>query len=235
MIAWFVLGLCVFVAVFLAARWFVNADPKVVARALRWILFGVFGGVALFFALTGRVPFAIPLALLALSFLRRWRGPIPSFGQRASPSSGQQSEVQTAYLKMVLDHDTGSVDGTVLKGRFEGQLLSAMALEDVFELLAECRQTDPQSAALVETFLDRVHGDEWREGDTGSTHAGAAGESGPMTRDEALHILGLEEGASDEDIKQAHHRLMLKMHPDKGGSTYLASKINQAKELLLGS
>ena len=235
MISWFVLGLCVFAAVFLAAKWFVNADPKAVLRAIRWTLFGVFGGGAAFLAVTGRIPMAIPLALIGLSFLRRWRNPMPSFTQRAAPSSGQKSEVETIYLKMILDHDTGSVDGTVLRGRFDGQVLSAMALEDVLELLGECRQADPQSAALIETFLDRVHGDEWREGDDSATHAGPTGESGPMTREEALHVLGLEEGASPEDIKQAHHRLMLKMHPDQGGSTYIASKINQAKELLLGS
>ena len=178
---------------------------------------------------------AIPLALIGLSFLRRWRNPMPSFNQRAAPSSGQKSEVETIYLKMILDHDTGAVDGTVLRGRFDGQLLSGMELENVLELLAECRQADPQSAALIETFLDRVHGDEWREGDDSATHAGPTSDSGPMTRAEALHVLGLEESASQEDIKQAHHRLMLKMHPDQGGSTYIASKINQAKELLLGS
>ena len=136
---------------------------------------------------------------------------------------------------MVLDHDTGSVDGTVLRGRCEGQSLSGMELDDVLELLAECRQADPQGAALIETFLDRVHGEEWRDSDDSSSHAGPSGESGPMTREEALNILELGEGASGEDIKQAHHRLMLKLHPDQGGSTYLASKINQAKELLLGS
>jgi len=235
LISWFVLGLCVFVAVFLAAKWFVNADPKAVVRALRWTLFGLFGGGAVFLAVSGRIPLAIPLVLVGLSFLRRWRNPMPSFTQRAAPSSGQESEVETAYLKMILDHDTGSVDGTVLKGRFDGQILSGMELENVLELFAECRQTDPQSAALIETFLDRVHGDEWREGDDSATHAGPTGESGPMTRAEAMHVLGLEEGASQEDIKEAHHRLMLKMHPDQGGSTYIASKINQAKELLLGS
>tara|TARA_Y100001934_G_scaffold283722_1_gene406001 strand:+ start:613 stop:1320 length:708 start_codon:yes stop_codon:yes gene_type:complete len=235
LLVWFVLGLCVFAAVFLAARWFVNADPRAVARALRWTLFGLFGGGAAFFAVTGRIPVAIPLALVALSFLRRWQNPLPSFSQRASPSSGQKSEVETTYLKMVLDHDTGAVDGMVLRGQFEGQELSAMELDDVLELLSVCRQDDPQSATLIETFLDRVHGDPWREGDEGASHAGATGDSGPMTREEALHILGLEDGADAEEIKQAHHRLMLKMHPDQGGSTYLASKINQAKELLLGS
>ncbi len=232
MLAWFVLGLCIFAAVFLAARWFVTADPGAVARALRWTLFGLLGGGAVFLAVTGRIPFGVLLGMLALGLLRRWRSPIPSLSQRAARSSGQSSEVETAYLKMILDHDTGSVDGTVLKGRFQGRSLGGMGVDDVLELLSECRRADPQSAALIETFLDRVHGDGWRERDR---PPGRAAEDGPMTREEALHILGLEDGASEDDIKQAHHRLMLKMHPDKGGSTYIAAKINQAKELLLGA
>ncbi len=223
-----------FVAVFVAACWFVKADTKAVAHALRWVFFGLFCGGAIFLAVTGRIAVAIPLVLVALSFLGHWRNPLPSFAQRSSPSSGQKSEVETAYLKMVLDHDTGTVDGTVLVGQFEGQELSGMALSDVLKLLSVCRQDDPQSYALIETFLDRTHGESWREGDENASYAGATGDSGPMTHEEALNILGLKHGANAEEIKQAHHRLMLKMHPDKGGSTYLATKINQAKERLLG-
>lgn len=235
MLAWFVLGLCVLIAAVLAARWFVSADPATVVRALRWTLVGLAGGGAAYLAVTGRFPFAALLGLMALSFLRRWRGSIPSFAQRANPSSGQTSEVETAWLRMVLDHDTGAVDGTVLKGRFQGRSLGDMGVDDVLRLLWECRREDSRSATLIETFLDRVHGDEWRELDRPSGAAGAAGGEGPMTREEALGILGLEEGASEEDVKEAHHRLMLKMHPDRGGSTYIAAKINQAKELLLGA
>lgn len=235
MLAWFVLGLCVLAAAVLAARWFVSADPAAVARALRWTLFGLAGGGAAYLAVTGRFPFAALLGLMALSLLRRWRGSIPSLARRANPSSGQTSEVETAYLKMILDHDTGAVDGTVLKGRFQGQSLVDMEADDVLRLLWECRREDPRSTALIETFLDRVHGDEWRERDRPSGDMGAAGGDGPMTREEALGILGLEEGAGEEEIKEAHHRLMLKMHPDRGGSTYIAAKINQAKELLLGA
>lgn len=58
--------------------------------------------------------------------------------------------------------------------------------------------------------------------------------SGKMSRAEALSVLGLNEGATPEDIRAAHHRLIKQTHPDKGGSSYLAAKINEAKDVLLG-
>ena len=54
-----------------------------------------------------------------------------------------------------------------------------------------------------------------------------------MTRDEALEILELSDSPSRDEIKVAHHRLMKKIHPDRGGSGYFAAKLNQAKDLLL--
>ena len=59
------------------------------------------------------------------------------------------------------------------------------------------------------------------------------GRRGAMSRAEALKVLGLEEGASEEQIRAAHRRLILQIHPDKGGTSYLAAKINEAKDVLL--
>ena len=105
------------------------------------------------------------------------------------------------------------------------------------DLLVECRAGDSQSAAVLEAYLDRVHGDDWREAyGQGAEQASSAPPSGgPMTREEAYAVLGLEPEATEEDIRTAHRRLMQKMHPDRGGSTYLAAKLNQAKDLLLGA
>ncbi|QQP92355.1 DnaJ domain-containing protein [Skermanella sp. TT6] len=141
---------------------------------------------------------------------------------------------------MRLDHDSGRMGGEVLRGRFQGRMLDDLGLEELLDLLRECRDADSQSAAILEAYLDRTREEDWRAGapgagEHGGGSAGSRGTGGAMTREEAYEVLGLQPGASEGEIKDAHRRLMLKMHPDQGGSTYLAAKINQAKDLLLRS
>ena len=104
--------------------------------------------------------------------------------------------------------------------------------EQLLELLSECA-TDPQSANLLEAYLDREHGPEWREAEPAGAQRPDPVRDGQMSRVEAYEILGLQPGAEKQEILAAHRRLMQKLHPDRGGSTYLAAKINKAKELLL--
>jgi hypothetical protein len=99
-------------------------------------------------------------------------------------------------------------------------------------LWQDCRFADPQSAQIIETYLDRVH-PTWRE-DMARAQGENSGPEGHMTRAQALEILDLDEDASDDDVRRAHRDLMMKMHPDRGGSTFLAAKINEAKDVLLG-
>ncbi len=235
-----ILGLIAFVAAMLGVRWFLNADARAVATAVRWG--GVLVGAALsvFLLLRAGVAGIVPMAVTTYVFLRLRRGGLFSgrgfsgFGGPTSPSPGQMSEVETATLRMELDHDTGEMHGRVLRGRFEGRELTSMSFQELIQLLAECHANDEQSVSLLETYLDREQGPEWRD-HAEAEGAGSGAGAGPMTKDEAYEVLGLTPGASLEEVKEAHHRLMLKMHPDQGGSTYLASKINQAKDLLLGN
>lgn len=262
MAAWFAIGVVIVVLLMLGARGFVNADPKILARALKILGAVVCGGLGLFFLLRGRIDAAmlmaagaaaslgyLPRGLIPFSGLFHGRG-LGSGWQRARTgneappdggmSGGQQSSVETHWLRMHLDHGTGRMDGDVLQGRYAGRRLSALGFEDLILLLRDCRAADNQGAALLESYLDRTVGEDWREraasgdpGEAADAMSGAAS-GGAMTRDQAWDVLGLKPGASDADIRAAHRRLMKKFHPDQGGSTYLAAQINRAKDLLLG-
>jgi hypothetical protein len=102
------------------------------------------------------------------------------------------------------------------------------ALRD--EILAAA---DERSLRLLEAYLDRVHGASWRKPEDGERADDTGAGGGPMSEAEALSLLGLAPGATEDDIKAAHRRLMKQVHPDVGGSAYLAAKINEAKDLLL--
>lgn len=233
---WLIGGLCIFVAAMLLGRWFMQADPRVLARVLRWTALSSGLALALFVLLSGRFALLLPVALLALPFLRRWltQG---RMWPRSNPSPGQTSSVDTVYLEMTLDHDSGHMSGRVKHGAFAGRRLEGLALDELLALLEECASADPEAAQLVEAYLDRMH-EGWRDQGAAAGGRGAGGDGrgkGAMTAEEAYEILGLAPGASDDEVRDAHHRLMLKIHPDQGGSTYLAAKINQAKEILLGT
>ena len=219
---------------------FVNADPVRLARNLKWTGIGIAVLAVLLLAVTESARlFAVlvPLAML-MPVLVRLRGLFDRLWPR---SAGQASTVATDFLRMSLDHDTGTMTGTVLRGRYAGLRIEEMGQGELTDLLRECRAQDEESARLLEAYLDRLHPD-WRDelasGGTGSTGGGtgAAPPSGSdMTLAEAYAILGLSPGASSQEIKEAHHRLMIKLHPDHGGSDYIATQINRARDLLLGA
>ena len=139
--------------------------------------------------------------------------------------------METALLRMQLAHDNGELQGEVLAGDFKGWRLADMNREQLDALLAYCLGQDQESARLLDSYLQQRFpggGPFGRE-----QQRPEQGEHG-LTREEALQVLGLEEGASREDIVAAHRKLMQKLHPDRGGNDYLAAKINQAKDFLLG-
>ena len=216
---------------------FVNADPARLARGLKvtGIVIAVVAVATL--AISGRLAaLLMPLAMLMPLLIR-----VRSILDRYRPPTGSQtSTVTTAFLRMMLDHDTGSMEGTILRGRFSGMRLEELAVADLLSLLRECRAEDEEGARLLEAYLDRLHPD-WRD-ELAGERAGSAGgsgrgsarpSSGDMTVDEAYAILGLSPGADPEAVKEAHRRLMVKLHPDHGGSDYLATKINRARDVLL--
>jgi hypothetical protein len=146
--------------------------------------------------------------------------------------------VETATLEMRLDHGTGSMSGRVRSGPQAGRELAELSRTELLALLAACRADDPDSVPLLEAWLDRADPD-WRHGADDGSGRGAGGSrpggggGGPMSRQEALAVLGLAEGASEEEIRAAHRRLMRAAHPDGGGSDWLAARVNEARDVLL--
>ncbi len=225
------LGLVALVLLLWLLNSYVKADPRKVAATLK-----LSGGIAAlagaaFLAARGQLGLAIPLGAAGLGLLG-WLpfGPA-GFGARTQKSAGQVSRVRSAFLEMELDHDSGAMQGRILAGRHEGAALDQLEVATLVGLLAEI---DEESRALLATYLDRRQ-PGWREHaqDNATAGQGSASRGGPMTAQEAYQILGLEPGASAEDISRAHRTLMKKLHPDQGGTNYLAARINEAKDVLL--
>jgi DnaJ domain len=198
------------------------------------------GGIMAFSALLaarGRMNIAIPLFLFGLGMIGKTaafpNGFPGGFSWPGNRSSGQKSRVATGLLAMELDHDTGSMEGEILAGPMKGRKLSALSREDLSAFHVLCSGAADQSQQLLEAWIARNR-PEWRDGYTGDGAKTPRSKSGPMSREGALAVLGLAAGATADDIKAAHRRLMKDFHPDKGGSDYLAAKINAAKDVLLG-
>ncbi len=225
-----IFGLVALVAALWALNVISKADPRIGARVVKGGGGLLALGFAVYLGLRGQVGIAIPVGIFGLGLLG-WMpfGPA-GFSERTKKSSGQISRVRTAWLEMALDHDTGDMRGRVLAGRYQGAELESLNVEALVELLAEA---DEETRALLLPYLDRRDAG-WREYAQGDAAMGrAAASNGKMSDEEAYQILGLEMGASADDIGRAHRALMKKFHPDQGGSTYLAARINEAKEILL--
>jgi hypothetical protein len=222
------------VLVLVIALWGLNlvskADPKIAARVVKAAGGLVSLAVAVFLGMRGELAIALPLGAFGLGLLG-WMpfGPA-GFSARTQRSKGQTSRVGSQFLELELDHDSGAMRGTIVAGSKRGASLDELPVEALAGLVSEF---DEESRALLVAYLDRRDAG-WREHAQAdaATGRGSAASSGKMSEQEAYQILGLEPGASVDDITQAHRRLMKRLHPDQGGSTYLATRINEAKEVL---
>lgn len=233
--SWLILGVSLVVSSILLLRWFADADPKRVLQVLRWtgIAFALI--LAFFLIISGRFSWLWVALMGLLPWISRFRMLQRLRRSARGPSQGRQSRVDTRFVAMTLNHDSGDMDGKVLEGRYAGRQLSEMTLDELLELLSVAGAEDAQSASVLQAYLDRAHGDAWHErAEAAGARQAPPGGHGAMTVEEAYRTLGLERGASIEEIRKSHRDLMKKVHPDHGGSDYLASKINEAKETLLG-
>ncbi len=209
-------------------RVFLTTPPSDLARRLRMaggLALLAFGGGLL---LARQFALALPVGFAGFIILRR------EAATRNAAPSGRTSNVRSAGLEMILDHESGDMDGRVLAGRHDGRTLSELRLGELLEV-AEDFRGDPDSLRLLESYLDRSHAG-WRD-DLDADRAerqGAAPGAGGMDAKEAYDVLGLDPGASEAEVREAHRRLMKQVHPDRGGSAALAAKINEAKDRILG-
>jgi hypothetical protein len=224
-------GVVLLFGLLLLGRAFVNADPRQLTRFVKWAAIGLAVAAVVALAVSGRLSMLLALAAGLFPLLRRLHSAV---GGLRGPSAGATSDVETPYVRVSLDHDTGAMTGTVLRGRFAGMRLDELRRADLLTLLRACRAADEDGARLVEAWLDRMD-PEWREDLRGEHSAGAPPPRGgaDVTVEEAYAILGLQPGADAAAVREAHHRLMKQLHPDRGGTDYLAAKINRARDVLL--
>lgn len=228
------LALIVLAAVAFGIAWFLRANPSSLARLLRPILvvlgaIGVGGLLILGLRfLPGLLPELMGLAGVVIAALIARAARHRPSGGFSSPGTGQRTEVRTVFLQAWIDHATGDVGGTVLSGRFAGRTLDTLADAELLGLHADCG-SDADSLKVLEAYLDRRLGGDWRN----SRRPPPPGPRTDMSRDEALAVLGLAEGATADEIRAAHRRLIQRMHPDVGGTADLAARINRAKDVLL--
>lgn len=263
---WLLLGIGLFVAAGFIIRWVSSAEPKDVRKIGTWVVLLSLGVLAAWLLLTGKLAAMVGALVAAIPFLARilkigllWPLLRRMFGfaraggggrpsGRGAAGSGRISEIKTDYLHMHLDHDSGQLAGTIVRGPMAGRDLDTLGLDEMRALYSECCGAQDQSQTVLETYLERrpdcAGWQNWQasrnENDNGNGRAGKDDEqadrgfrSGEMNADEARRILGVSEKATREEINRAYQVLIKAVHPDHGGSDYLASKINAARSLLL--
>ncbi|CCD94369.1 conserved membrane hypothetical protein [Bradyrhizobium sp. ORS 375] len=231
-------GAVAVITLYLLLQMFRAANPAMLARAIK--MAGGIGclAIAAFTGIRGELVVAIPIGLFGAGLLGWSPGGFGNlgnlggmFGIGGPRSQGQSSRVRSQFIEMMLDHDSGQVQGRFVAGPNAGRSLDEF---DLPQLAAMLPSLDADSTALLETYLDRRF-PAWRQHAQGDAAGGQrrAASSSKMTHEEAYQILGLQPGAGRDEIGRAHRALMKKLHPDQGGSTYLAARVNEAKDTLL--
>lgn len=220
------IALLVLVGLMAFLGWYGKASDEDRNRALKNLLIWGIAGALLLLVITGRIPWLFAIISAALPFWRKIMAARSLLGtfQRFTGQSFN-TRLTTQWLRIQFDVVARKIDAEILQGQYTGQHLSQLDDAAVQTLLDEC-SADKQSVAAIHAYLR-------------ARHSGWGGTSSPasinteLSRTQALEILGLEETASEDDIRKAHKRLMQKVHPDRGGSDYLAAQINAAKDYLL--
>src|ERR1700730_17101607 len=232
-------GIVAVILLYSLLQMFRAANHVVLARAIK-IGGGVVAlAVAAFTGIKGELAVAIPLGIFGAGLLGWSPFGISGFGNigggvwgsNAQRSPGQTSRVRSQFLDMILDHDSGELSGQIVAGPYAGRSLGEF---DLAQLTAMISSFDTESVSLLESYLDRRF-PAWRENAQGHAAGGQgrSAASGKMTNEEAYQILGLQPRAGRDELGRAHRALMKKLHPDQGGWTYLAARVNEDKDSLV--
>ena len=227
-------------------RQFLRASPAVMAARMKMGAGVVLLGFALLMLVRGRIDLALGFGGLGFWLASGRTASVWGTLRHARPTGarrGRMSRVRSATIEMELDHTTGVMTGTVLAGPFEGASLMQLDRDRLVTLYDFCRSVDVEGARLLEAYFDRRF-PGWRAAEQDQGHAGrgkgaagaggrTGGRSGAMSEEEAYKLLGLAHGASREEVARAHRTVMKKAHPDHGGSTDLAARVNEAKDVLM--
>ncbi len=254
MLPFLFLGLIILMAVVLFLRWFATHEPRDVLQGLKWGGVAAVAIVAVLLAATGRLGWVLaflaawlPWAIRALHLHALIRGvwaalSSTGFHSTMSGKAHHASVIETECLRLVLNPISGRLSGRVRTGALAGRMLDDLSLAELGILYRFCA-TDENSLKVLEAWLDREGPADWREtltsackNDDGfsADHASTGG-CGHMTHAEALRVLDLGANATPDQIRAAYCRLITRLHPDHGGSSYLAAQLNCAKDVLLGS
>ena len=111
----------------------------------------------------------------------------------------------------------------IVEGEFKGRSFSSLSQNEVTKLLEELKNNDQRGFNILNVIISQ------------NKQTSSSSDKSQMTEEEALSVLGLKKGASDEDIKKSYYDLMKKLHPDKDGNNYLSNLITEAKNKLLNN
>jgi hypothetical protein len=216
------------------ARALVRSDTAAVAKAVKVVAGVAALGIAAILGAKGQIGTALLLGSFG-AWALGWSGiSLPGPWRRQGKAAGRFSRIRSAMIEMEIDHATGRIEGAVLAGAFVGRQLSELDQTSLRRLHEECSAHDPEGASLLEAYFDRRF-TGWREYAQGDrdTRTRTHARSSVMSKDEAYQVLGLQPGASVDEVQKAYRTLMKKLHPDQGGTAYLATRVNQARETLL--
>ncbi len=208
-------------------------------NARRFLALMAFSALLIALILSGRISWLFALLGGLLPLIPR----LARFGFGAWPAirpyfqryqQNRQSSMRARYVSLQIDMLSGALQGEVLEGEFAGQKLQILSREQLLSLLRDCQQHDAPSAALLVAYLDREKSG-WKDDDDGAykEQASRPGSDSVMGVQQAREILGVDDEAGRKVVIKAHKQLMQKMHPDRGGSVYLAGQINKARDVLL--